>query len=398
MRSCEGTKAELRLRCNELRLQLWSKIESREVANNSRLTQARSDGWLGLRVLHVERSFATLMQIELDRFMSGVNILIDFTTAHRGLELDDLDVARVAVPAKDKTSQPITAMPLRPSVVVDVTVAALAKRPNKTPAKIETKAPPKDKKQGKEAGTPEPDKNDVLVQVCRSAVAEIAPWTKEQFPLPADDSGENSTLPGLYQAIWVQAELAIGRLERLVSKGSSVRSQLENEVAHVWLEMEQWIGERITCELTASEKLVNICSEAVEAASTIRDDWRWIDGATVEVNTNYRLVQPPTPPPEPKVVPIYRQRLNQVQVVGLRKALSTASAAEGFADCNEPLLSTDVLQALLLRLAGNDTDLPEFWSLEPASSNFEEVIDILDPEGSGFVSTTAVLNFFVAQR
>jgi hypothetical protein len=340
----------------------------------------------------VERSFATLMQIELDRFMAGVHLLIDFTQGHRGIDLDDLDAVKAPIVGKDKSVPAVVPMPLRPSVVTDVTVAALAKKP-KTPAKLEVKAPPKDKKAGGKEVSPEPDKNDVLVQVCRAAVAEILPWTKDQFVLPE----EEGTLPGLYQSIWIQADLAIARLERLGAKGASVRGQLENEVAHVWTEMEQWIVERVGAELTASEKLVGICSDAVDSALPLKDDWV-IEGSVVEINPNFQLVQPPPPPPDPKVVPVYRQRLNQVQIVNLRKSLATASAAEGFADRNDPLLSTDSLQALLMRLAGNDSDLPEFWSLEPASSNFEQVIDILDPEGTGFVSTTTVLNFFVAQK
>jgi len=163
--------------------------------------------------------------------------------------------------------------------------------------------------------------------------------------------------------------------------------------------LEQWISERISGELIAVEKLVNICNDAVEKSIPIQDDYE-IYGDMVEINPNYRLIPPNPPPPEPKVIPIYHQKLNQVQIVGLRKALTTASATEGFieGDGGRSLISTDSLQDVLLRMSASDYELPEFWSLEPSSSDFEEVIDLLDPDGAGFVSITSVLNFFVDQK
>jgi adenylate kinase family enzyme len=399
MRSDNVTKSELRLRNTELRIYLWSKIESREVTNNARLLSIKNDGWLGQRVVCLERSYAALMQIELDRFISTVHILIDFTIAHRGGELDDLDVVKPVPPIKDKNAHVHVPLPLRPSVVPDVTATAFAKRP-KTPGKAETKAPPKDKKgKGNEAADM-PRSNDVLVQVSRAVIAEVTPWTRDHLLLPPhDDDNPAASFPGLYNAIWIQADLTLARIDRLVNKGSKVREELESEVSHVFNELDLWIKERISGELTAVEKLCDIYNDAIESNLPICDDWQLL-GDVVEINPNYRLTPPEPHQPEPKIMPNFVKRLNPVQIVGLRKALATASTSEGFADCkqsNDSLISTDSLQDLLLRLSSSDRDLPEYWSMEPALSNFNEVIDSLDPDGLGFVSTSSVLSYFTSQ-
>lgn len=84
MRFEAGTKADLHLRCEELRHTLWTLCEERETEAKQRLTAIRSDGWLEQRVASLDSNIVFLFQLELDRFNASVHLLSDFAAAHSG--------------------------------------------------------------------------------------------------------------------------------------------------------------------------------------------------------------------------------------------------------------------------------------------------------------------------
>lgn len=253
--------------------------------------------------------------------------------------------------------------------------------------------------------------DSVLAQAAAKALVSVAVWLPDSFVIHAPNGGvvdpESGEAPPvleanawpprpaqLHRAVWVQAQLAKARIERLVSKGLGALAALTAEVKHAYEEMDTWIEERIGAELDASESLVQVCLDSVISEQPVTEDWR-LDGTELGTSKTYRLVAPPPAPVEPNVVPLYYRRLNPVQISHLQKGLHLAAAAEGFAESGQAaLISTAALQDLLLRFAANDSDLPEYWSEEPASSNFEAVIEHLDPIHLGFVTTASVLDYF----
>lgn len=84
MRFDARTKAELVLRIEEMRDALWTLIETRKAEVDMRLKETREDGWVEKRDHTLKGNFGFLMQLEVDRFFHGVELLMDGVSAVTG--------------------------------------------------------------------------------------------------------------------------------------------------------------------------------------------------------------------------------------------------------------------------------------------------------------------------
>ncbi|KAL0979832.1 hypothetical protein UPYG_G00190380 [Umbra pygmaea] len=78
IREDEETKAELYQRLDDLRERLWDMCDKRKGEALQERTSFTSDGWLHDHTARVINHFATLMQVEVDRFQNTVCILRDY--------------------------------------------------------------------------------------------------------------------------------------------------------------------------------------------------------------------------------------------------------------------------------------------------------------------------------
>jgi len=556
------TKRELRLRCEELQLSLWACSEEKEVAAFARLNHHQTqqptahsthsahsahsaphagslldlgsgfrwDGFKQQRVQAVERTFALLMQIEVDRFTGSLHLLLDHTAALTGhsplpegllaplCELGEFSDAAGGHSSGGLAAVLATTTTTRPAPPVDVlgsadfghdsastskahsnhnksaqVAAALAGHEEEAAAPseaAETSAPPSPtpaaaadataKAAAKGAGSG--GQGGALGCVAAAAVAALSRWLPDKFVVVAAEAGshedqleEQSNKSGaggggeleggggsspfihpppkvLHEAVWVQAELATKRIQRLLRKGNAAKKAVSQEVEHAYREMEGWVKARVTSELEAGEVVVEACESAVDSEEPLSADWL-LQGGSAAASGTFLLVQPRPPPPEPKVPPTYPVRFNQLQHQTVSRALAAAAAAEGFADVvlaspqptatstaaaegggapassaaaalrdatgalpfppppehntlggggegdgvggkSGGVVSTGVLVDVLMRLAASDSDLPAYWSGQPAAEGFSNVVAALDPNRLGFVATKDVAEFF----
>ena len=219
MRFDDLTKCELHLRCEELRMILWTKTEEREEAARARLESVRGDGWLEERVASIERNYAFLMQLELDRLNTSLRMLFDHHAALTGegpegiLEEIDIEDPAGGGAVDDKggkgkkgadkgaAKEGSGGRSIFPTDIMSVC--------------FDGPAEDGDKKDAKKKGAEEEEEPvDSLAVVTEAANAAVQPWLPEAFPVPEPTEGTPSPA-SLHSAIWVSSDGEVFLYSRL---------------------------------------------------------------------------------------------------------------------------------------------------------------------------------------
>ena len=383
MRFDERTKAELGLLVEELRNSMWVKVEEKKRVGLERLKDTVEDGWVEKREHCLKHDFAFLMQLEVDRFFSGVELLSDRFSAVSGNEaaegpLEGIGIEEEVDPkAKggkkkddkkdkgkkgkkgDEVEEEVVARAVRDKSSCKVFEAVDWVGPKKAEEEVVEDPKAKIGKGGKKgAEEVEVVAVDVLQATLEKSLKYATGWSKEVFVVEeaeegAEDEGEEAKAKkqALYEALWHEAEVLKGRVQRLYDVGVGATDRVGGLSKKVYDRIGQDIEDRVEEELKVVEECVAAGQEKIIKEEFIHFQWR-IQSLKFEVDVSKRLVAVEEPEKAPVVEEFHEVKFNEAQMERL----------EGLVGGGGECWYVDDVVTLLLRLGGGVGDeLPGKW-------------------------------------
>jgi len=437
MRFNDLVKAELHLRCEELRHKLWQDVEQRLRDAQSKLNSVKTDGWLEQRVESIRRNFCFMVQLELDRLVTSSHIMQDFLAAHSGqapegflalLEIEGIELSPADGDSKkdkkkgaDKKKQDkskkggggSSSSETRAVVAPNILEVLQPDSGDDSDKKNKKDKKKKDAKKGKggkepeeEESAPEPtDYMALAVSRAQEFIASVQPEpaetgeTDENDTTQEDNHGDSASIAQLVnEALSVQSALASARVARLQDACDACVCAIKAEGEALHHELHRWIETRIAQEFGMVESVVTAAQDTVEEEVPIRYNWV-IEGVTLSINKTQLILAKPAPLPVPKKVLLDRRNFNENQKSRLHEALSAMASAEGVSSATfdkdsalssgaASFVSVNAVLDMLVRMASTlDDTLPEAWREEVAdASRLQKLEEAMDPDETGFVS------------
>ncbi|KAJ1460656.1 hypothetical protein M885DRAFT_508756 [Pelagophyceae sp. CCMP2097] len=319
MRHDDNVKAELHLRCDEVRCALWGAGEARRAEAASLLRDVRADGSLQRRQLATARNLAALVQLEVDRCHAALSLLHDYFDAACPADATPVS-ADGAGPLKkwpqegSAKTEPKQPDAKRPSSKTDLLAADRSPFPPEVMAGLDSaecdqleaaslrdsaimqtaptaKVPPKAKAPGK-AVKEEIVDGGPLAAALKGALDFASSWA---MPPHVVQGGANALAQQpaqpwpLREAAWHEAARLTARLRRLEACASAAWAGEAARCEEVFAEMEEWLVQRAEAELAVVEKVSQVLFQCVEAATPMQDALE-LDGITLAINPHVRLV------------------------------------------------------------------------------------------------------------
>ena len=427
MRFDDRTKSELLLRVEEMRDALWTLVETRRSEVETRLAETREDGWVEKRTHSLQGDFAFMMQLEVDRFFHGVELLQDNVSAMTGtvpLEATEGVLTGIGDDAeaveedkkggkkgkkddkkkgkkgdKGGDEEPEQVKPAERSKVPPTVFAPL---PFLLKTKAEEEEPvveDKKAKKGKKGAAVEEDvvEKDMLLGTLEKAVAyatshgaealKLAPLEKleEGQSHPEGLLADREKVAAMLTAVNYEADLLKARVQRLYDAGLTATQKVQGLALKCYDEVQESIDVRIKGELEAVEKLVVAAVDKVKAEESIEYFWG-LQSLEFKILTGKRILPVPVPPEPPAIVQYGYSSFNPGQLAVVEEGLM---ALEGDSDG----AAVEDVTAYLYSLACEEGGvLPDLW----AGKDYNDFYDlVLGLAGLGDIVIKAdVVEFF----
>lgn len=400
MRFDDRTKAELGLLVEELRNALWVKIEEKKRVGLERLKSTEEDEWVEKREHCIKHDFGFLMQVEVDRFWSGVELLIDQNSASMGnaaaegaleaVEVEEeedtkgkgkkggkdkkgKDKKKGGKGAADEEEGEAAEKAKRSKVSTKVfTVLEFAGRKVEEVEVEDPKA--KAKKGGKKGAEVEEEVvKDVLIGTLEASMKFTASWSKDVYVVGeggGEGEGEETwkgreadreKMQRLHESIWHEAEVLKARVQRLYDAGHAAVEKVKGLAGKCYRKVEADIEDRILREIEAVEKCVAAGREKIAREEPVVYAWG-LQSLEFWVDVEKRLVPVEEPEPAPDVREFWDVSWNDGQMVGLGELMGEDGGGEWWVE--------DVVN-MIMRLRGDE--VPAKW----AGMDYNELWDVI---------------------
>jgi len=356
--------SELHLRTQELRDRFWSMSENRKKDAEAVLRKFANDGSCTLSVHACQSQGVALVQVESNRFVAAVHVLLDLYYSTRKRTIKDVFVGSVeeAAPVpgaehahvtgsavkgskpkepptpkdkdkkatkklgKDLCGDNVPRAPLGPMILG----AELCELPEPD-VKLEDdddanvaakgKAKPKPTTKGKKGSDERGVAADPLVPAVEKALEVADLWSKGAFALNRSSYGsEESYCSALEQVIWFEVERFKRTLAAIVQMVTDQCAWLTTKESEFISFLKASIQDRQLKEIAVTERLITLIQNTIDDFSPIREEWLIVSDALVIKQS--RLVYPAQiPPPTPEVVDFFEDHLNDEQVAASQEML-----------------------------------------------------------------------------
>eukprot|EP00736_Rhodelphis_marinus_P011983 Rmarinus@m.244 len=374
-------QAELCLRSDELRDELWAICDDRKEENEKERKEVINDGWaIHRQELYLEH-FKALVQWEVDRYQMTRQIILDYFAALAGEPLGEA---------------PETLPDVRPSKASGTTAPAGGKKPPTRGA-----GGAGDNTQILEAaveailGADYDESKDVLPSLAslfRTAVKVLrspsipSPPEKTDSKTPANATGkagagkkgaepepepepeeidiekmveEESARRAFEEALECENSILIGRLARLRKRCLYYVSELRYLETSLHDKLEEWLGTRFKCEVGAVSSLASVIKQHVNSQQPIRATLLLSGDDFIIDEHVITLPEEQAPPPPPAAEQPYHSSFMSAQVAQLLRRLQRA-APDG-------IIRTQRLATLISRMA--------YLSPQSVPPDWQEAVD-----------------------
>lgn len=344
-------KAELHLRALELRAAFWALAEVRRKDIDEVRAKILADGALEVAVHCIQGSAASLVQSEVNRFKTGMNIIQDYlksVSAYKYSSIAFNALEECAAPPNDmyevsasgaslgattgKDGKPVSKPKGGKSEIKTLRNAIAPILLDKTTMIRLPEPAPLEQKQDEAAGKGKAaavkkvgkGKEEVSAIVSPLAAVELSAmaladyYSQGTFMASRDGyEGNECMVEVMESAIWYEAarlKFAVARVKSIAVDIEAWLMQYEQEAGQL---AELFIRERYLRELACSQVVVARVIRAVEDFSPIREQWLLANDAVSVISSNLILPLPAVPPtPEVAVFPINRFNEEQLNAVG----------------------------------------------------------------------------------
>ncbi|GMH48923.1 hypothetical protein TrLO_g15488, partial [Triparma laevis f. longispina] len=361
MRFDARTKAELVLRIEEMRDTLWTLIETRKAEVDMRLKETREDGWVEKRDHALKGNFGFLMQLEVDRFFHGVELLMDGVSAVTGqvpLEATEGVLKGIGDDAEEEVGdakgggkggkkddkkkgkgdkgavEEVVVKPAERSKVPPVVFVSLPLVIKTAGEEEEPVVENKKAKKGKKGATEveEVKVEDMLLGAFEAATGYADSFGSEALKLegledleegeshPASLLADREKIGEVYKAIWYEAAQLKARLQRLYDAGLAASQKVQGLALKCYDEIEVGVGLRIKGEFEAVEKLVVAANGKVVAEESIEYYWS-LQSLEFKIWEDKRVLPVPVVRDAPVVVDYGYSSFNEGQLKELVEGL-----------------------------------------------------------------------------
>ena len=409
MRFDDNLKCELHLRCSELGAVLWDKIEKRKDDLCAYSRELRNDGWRDVRSESIKNNYALLIQSEVDRFSSGVELLSDICKSNltagsfggegkldKVLGFGEEEEVREGVGGgkgggkKDKKKGKGTeedegdewARGVRsklPPFFCEFKAAAAAADEEVAEATIEKGKGKKGKKAEDDEAEVDKDRLEIVFD---SAIKYSKGWSSDVFKMTGGEGGEGAVwekdefdeaskiygeaigdeakardvalVKEYYAVVNYEETLLRARIEALFTKANEVCREVSSLVEKCFDQVDADVDERIKGQQSVIECFLQAVETTIENEESIEYDLN-VDSFKFVINYQKRLVERAPDKIEPSVETYDSVKFNQRQYACVQSRLSS------LAGLREAISRTDFVDCMM-KLGNVDCALPEQWS------------------------------------
>eukprot|EP00163_Fabomonas_tropica_P032742 TRINITY_DN8345_c0_g1_i1.p1 TRINITY_DN8345_c0_g1~~TRINITY_DN8345_c0_g1_i1.p1 ORF type:complete len:1720 (-),score=519.06 TRINITY_DN8345_c0_g1_i1:23-5182(-) len=348
LRAQLDTKDELHLRLSQLKEDLWAISDQRRDEAEEERAVLVKPVWKDRHCEMIVDRFVALLQVELDRFQSAVQVSTDFYKAKHN------QIPEEASPT---------------SKFVDLRALLAAE-----PATKKKGGDKGDKKKGKDA--PQEEEAQYLNSLrhafttARAALSgdggDDGKKSKKKGASGGDDKkskkGKDKNAPAevevheIAECIERETALATARFARLEAVASAMITSVEQRHQQLASEFKEWVAKQFRDEVNSTSGLCDHIAHSIESAEPLQEEIRCIDGAIVVNSAVHTVPDPPAPvavAPEP--VPDAMQfRCSQISALAQKFARIAPTGA----------MKTPDFVSVLLHFAGTSDGtalFPEEW-------------------------------------
>ncbi|KAK0133815.1 Sperm flagellar protein 2 [Merluccius polli] len=385
MRADADTKAELHQRLDDLRERLWDISDKRREEDGQEKSSLMENGWLEDHMAVLKNHYATLMQVELDRFQDTLAMLQGYylgmsrpgppgpPTHFTCLPLLDVTDSQDTVPPRGNRQAPTALSHREPSVGGDLQQgepdkceqASVEVHHKKAEVAEETQKQEEERNKSSRASARGTAKDKVKKTSAKKKGPPPTPPPEPTPPPPVEESSEEIRQKKIRAKIRKEFKDALSHEGQAVQtriglvRGCallSVRS-LQRKAEETFGCMDQWLASRYLSQMNSVDRLAEVVRHHIELGSQLHSELV-LDSTDFYLNGDLRMVasQPPPPRPPPLENPPHSV-LTVAQLQFLHTQLCTV-APSGLLSSAE---FTNVLQDLIALKMGCDC-LPEPWS------------------------------------